>query len=55
MKEFQVDAKVQVVLDYFMGLIQRKNIRLVSLDRLALLKTVNYHFGFSGCVFDCFD
>ena len=33
--EFQADAKIRAVLDYFMGLIQRRNKRLVSLDRLV--------------------
>ena len=36
--EFQADAKIPVVLDYFKELIQRKNKRLVSLDRLVSLK-----------------
>ena len=36
--EFQEDAKIPAVLDYFMGLIQRKNKRLVSLDRLVSLE-----------------
>ena len=33
--EFQADAKIRAVLDCFMGLIQRRNKRLVSLDRLV--------------------
>ena len=36
--EFQADAKIRAVLDYFMGLIQRRNKRLVSLDRLVSLE-----------------
>ena len=36
--EFQADAKIRAILDYFMGLIQRRNKRLVSLDRLVSLK-----------------
>ena len=36
--EFQEDANIPAVLDYFMGLIERKNKRLVSLDRLVSLK-----------------
>ena len=35
--EFQADAKIRAVLGYFMGLIQRRNKRLVSLDRLVSL------------------
>ena len=37
-KEFQADAKIRAVLDYFMGLIQRRNKQLVSLDRLVSLE-----------------
>ena len=36
--EFQADAKIRADLDYFMGLIQRRNKRLVSLDRLVSLE-----------------
>ena len=36
--EFQADTKIRAVLDYFMGLIQRRNKRLVSLDRLVSLE-----------------
>ena len=36
--EFQEDANIRAVLDYFMGLTQRKNKRLVSLDRLVSLE-----------------
>ena len=42
--ELQPDAKIRAVLDYFMGLIQRRNKRLVSLDRLVSLEP-----GFLGC------
>ena len=38
MNEFQADAKIRAVLDYFMGLIQRRNKRLVSLDSLVSLE-----------------
>ena len=38
MKEFQADAKIRVVLDYLMGLIQCKNESLVSLGRLVSLE-----------------
>ena len=37
--EFQADAKIRAVFDYFMGLIQRRNKRLVSFDRLVSLET----------------
>ena len=40
MNEFQADAKIRAVLDYFMGLIQGRNKRLVSLDRLVSLEPV---------------
>ena len=33
--EFQADAKIRAVLDYFMVLIQRRSKQLVSLDRLV--------------------
>ena len=36
--EFQEDANIRAVLDYFMGLTQQKNKRLVSLDRLVSLE-----------------
>ena len=36
--EFQTDAKIKAVLDNFMGLIQRRDKRLVSLDRLVSLE-----------------
>ena len=36
--EFQEDANIRAVLDYFMGLTQRKNKRLVSLDKLVSLE-----------------
>ena len=36
--EFQEDANIRAVLDYFMGLTQRKNKRLVSLDKLVYLE-----------------
>ena len=36
--EFREDANIRAVLDYFMGLTQRKNKRLVSLDRLVSLE-----------------
>ena len=36
--EFQEDANIRAVLDYFMGLTQRKNKSLVSLDRLVSLE-----------------
>ena len=36
--EFQEDAKIHAVFDYFVGLTQRKNKRLVSLDRLVSLE-----------------
>ena len=38
MNEFQEDAKIRAVLDYFMGLIQRRNKWLLSLDRLVSLE-----------------
>ena len=38
MNEFQKDSNIRAVLDYFMGLTQRKNKRLVSLDRLVSLE-----------------
>ena len=45
MNEFQEDANIRAVLDYFMGLTQRKNKRLVSLDTdLFLLKPGHYKF-----------
>ena len=36
--EFQEDTIIRAVLDHFMGLTQRKNKRLVSLDRLVSLE-----------------
>ena len=36
--EFQADAKIGTVPDYFMGPIQRRDKRLVSLDRLVSLE-----------------
>ena len=36
--EFQEDANIRAVLNYFMGLTQRKNKRLVSLYRLISLE-----------------
>ena len=36
--ELQEDANIRAVLDYFIGLTQRKNKRLVSLDRLVSLE-----------------
>ena len=46
--EFQEDANIRAVLDYFMGLSQRKNKRLVSLDRLVSLeaRTRSYKLSF---------
>ena len=38
MNEFQADAKIRAVHDYIMGLIQRRNKRLVSSDRLVSLE-----------------
>ena len=36
--KFQADAKIRAIHDYFMGLIQRRNKQLVSLDRLVSLE-----------------
>ena len=36
--KFKEDANIRAVLDYFMGLTQRKNKRLVSLDSLVSLE-----------------
>ena len=36
--EFQADAKIRAVPDYFMGPIQRRDNWLVSLDRLVSLE-----------------
>ena len=36
--KLQADAKIQAVLDYFKGLIQRKNKRLILLDKLVSLE-----------------
>ena len=43
MNKFQADAKISVVLDYFMGLAQHRIKRLVSLDRLVSLEARTLH------------